>query len=438
MTDPWWAEDGHRARRRGDDGVSQVRVRGAAPVEVDLPRWCALLSPELPVQVCPQGKGSWNAGAAAVSAGADGMDTATVATTADEARRSVLTRIGSHFLSGSGMCGDRSECEIHTSVQVLEQRFGFRARSERFPGTSNCHKVSKGALTWRFARVVRTVFSTVRGRSRAVADGFGDDRGMSDTAAPDTERPESGDKPSSFAKSLFAGALPDELVFPYPTLSRDESKKVHGLIDSAHEFLDANYDPSRSNSSGWVGDDIIRGLGERGLLGLYVAAGVRRPGPVADRVLPGDGGVRRVRRHACRWCMGVHQSIGMKPIHLFGIRRPEGPVPARPGRRPQARRVRPDRTRRGLRQPTTSRPAPSGRPTAPMCSTARSAGSATATRTSCASSPTATSGHVALIVEKRHRRLRRVLPLRHPGPSGQRPAPAHVPRRAGPEGEPAR
>src|SRR5690606_8438530 len=122
---------------------------------------------------------------------------------------------------------------------------------------------------------------------------------------------------SSFTKAMFAGELPDELVFPYPRLSRDESKKVHELVGTAQEFLGEHYDPWRVEQERWVGDEIIRGLGERGLLGLYVSPeyggqGLSQTGYC--RVMEEFGGIDATLSVV----MGVHQSIGMKPIHMFG------------------------------------------------------------------------------------------------------------------------
>ncbi|GAA5104926.1 acyl-CoA dehydrogenase family protein [Haloechinothrix salitolerans] len=132
-----------------------------------------------------------------------------------------------------------------------------------------------------------------------------------------TNQPARDQQVSSFAKSMFAGELPDELVFPFPKLSRDESRKVHGLIDSAHEFLDDSYDPALVEQERWVGDHIIKGLGERGLLGLYVSPeyggqGLSQTGYC--RVMEEFGGYDATLSVV----MGVHQSIGMKPIHMFG------------------------------------------------------------------------------------------------------------------------
>lgn len=131
------------------------------------------------------------------------------------------------------------------------------------------------------------------------------------------------EKPASFAKSMFAGNLRPEMVFPYPRLSNTESRQVNGLIGSAIEFLDSEYDPVKVEEQRWVGDDIIRGLGEQGLLGLYVSPeyggqGLSQTGYC--RVMEEFGGYDATLSVV----MGVHQSIGMKPIHLYGTEDQKG------------------------------------------------------------------------------------------------------------------
>ncbi len=122
---------------------------------------------------------------------------------------------------------------------------------------------------------------------------------------------------ASFAKGLFRGAIHEELAFPYPTLGGDEAEVVRGLIASLHDFLGSSYDPRAVEEQGWVGDEIIAGLGERGLLGLYVperygGGGLSQSG--YGRVMAEFGRIDATLAVV----MGVHQSIGMKPIHLFG------------------------------------------------------------------------------------------------------------------------
>ena len=121
----------------------------------------------------------------------------------------------------------------------------------------------------------------------------------------------------SFTKSLFLGRLDSELVMPYPVMAADERERVHTLASKAREYLLSVYDPMKAERDGWVGDDTIRDLGELGLLGLFV-----------DQEYGGQGlsqtGYCRVMEEFGRVdgtlavVMGVHQSIGTKPIYLFG------------------------------------------------------------------------------------------------------------------------
>jgi acyl-CoA dehydrogenase family member 9 len=122
---------------------------------------------------------------------------------------------------------------------------------------------------------------------------------------------------SSFAKSMFLGELHEELVFPYPPKNEAEQAKIVALIQSAREFAAEAIDPKRIEEQRWVGDDVIRGLGERGLCGLYVperygGQGLSQTGycRVFETFAQIDASVSVV--------MGVHQSIGMKGIVLFG------------------------------------------------------------------------------------------------------------------------
>lgn len=122
---------------------------------------------------------------------------------------------------------------------------------------------------------------------------------------------------SSFAKALFLGELHENLVFPYPPEAEAEQEKIRALIASLKEFAGQSIDPARIEQRGWIGDDVVRGLGERGLCGLYVperygGQGLSQTGycRVFEVFSQIDSSVSVV--------MGVHQSIGMKGIVLFG------------------------------------------------------------------------------------------------------------------------
>src|SRR3954464_446706 len=121
---------------------------------------------------------------------------------------------------------------------------------------------------------------------------------------------------SSFSKSLFLGEIHEELVFPYPRPDDEEQQRIRHLVKQAREF-GTTYDQRAIEDARWIGDDKIAELGERGLLGLYVpakygGAGLTQTGycRVSEEVAHVDATLSVV--------LGVHQSIGMKGIVLFG------------------------------------------------------------------------------------------------------------------------
>ena len=121
----------------------------------------------------------------------------------------------------------------------------------------------------------------------------------------------------SFTKSLFLGQVASELVMPFPTQVGEDRADTQRLAASARDYLENTYDPAKAEADRWVGDDTIRDLGERGLLGLFVdkkygGAGLSQSGycRVMEEFGRMDGTLAVV--------MGVHQSIGTKPLYLYG------------------------------------------------------------------------------------------------------------------------
>jgi acyl-CoA dehydrogenase family protein 9 len=122
---------------------------------------------------------------------------------------------------------------------------------------------------------------------------------------------------SSFAKSLFLGEIHEDLVFPFPKPGREEQDKIRALCTRMREIADELIDPRRAEEERWIGDDVIAAMGEAGLLGLYV------PEEYGGQGLSQTGYCRVSEVFAqidptLSVIMGVHQSIGMKPIALFG------------------------------------------------------------------------------------------------------------------------
>jgi acyl-CoA dehydrogenase family member 9 len=124
---------------------------------------------------------------------------------------------------------------------------------------------------------------------------------------------------SSFAKSLFVGEIHEHLAFPFPKPHEEEQRKIRALIASLRELAAESIDPRKIEERRWLGDDVVKGLGERGLLGLHVpeeygGQGLSQTGYC--RVSEVFGQVDATLSVV----MGVHQSIGMKGIVLFGTR----------------------------------------------------------------------------------------------------------------------
>src|SRR3954449_3873372 len=121
----------------------------------------------------------------------------------------------------------------------------------------------------------------------------------------------------SFAKGLMLGEIHEDLVFPYPIPDREEVEKVRGLIKGFREYAADHIDAVEIDRTGTIPDQTYRDLGELGLMGLYVdekygGQGLSQTGyaRVFEAIGQVDGSLTIG--------MGVHQSIGLKGIHLFG------------------------------------------------------------------------------------------------------------------------
>ena len=130
------------------------------------------------------------------------------------------------------------------------------------------------------------------------------------------EKPESGKAASSFAKSLLLGEIHEEMVFPWPQPDEDEQVKVRELCARARA-IGESIDHRKVEEDRWIGDDVIRELGDAGLCGLYVderygGQGLSQTGyaRVFEQFAQIDGTLSII--------LGVHQSIGYKGIALFG------------------------------------------------------------------------------------------------------------------------
>lgn len=126
----------------------------------------------------------------------------------------------------------------------------------------------------------------------------------------------------SFTRGLFAGAVHDSLLFPFPqeldAADADETRTVRRLIATLREFAaDRVIDSQRFDEEETIGEDVIAALAREGFLGLTVpreygglglstAAYAR----VFSEVSSYDGSTAVL--------IGVHCGLGSKAIVLYG------------------------------------------------------------------------------------------------------------------------
>jgi acyl-CoA dehydrogenase family member 9 len=122
---------------------------------------------------------------------------------------------------------------------------------------------------------------------------------------------------SSFTKALALGEIHEDAVFPYPIPRGDEAEKVRGLIQGFRDYAAQHIDSREIDETGTISDEVYRDLGELGLMGLYVdpqygGQGLSQTGyaRVFEAIGQVDGSLTIG--------MGVHQSIGLKGIHIYG------------------------------------------------------------------------------------------------------------------------
>jgi acyl-CoA dehydrogenase family protein 9 len=121
----------------------------------------------------------------------------------------------------------------------------------------------------------------------------------------------------SFTRSIFLGELREDLVFPFPTLSPDESESLRAILDSFRAFAAEYIDSRTFDREGEFPPELRRAFHDWGFMGLAIPVeygGLGASAKVYSRVFAEIGGVDPA---LCVYA-GAHQSIGCKGIVLFG------------------------------------------------------------------------------------------------------------------------
>jgi alkylation response protein AidB-like acyl-CoA dehydrogenase len=122
----------------------------------------------------------------------------------------------------------------------------------------------------------------------------------------------------SFMRSLCAGEIEEDVLFPYPTLSDDERETLTAVVDAVDAVLEGRAEDFRSwDVAGEMPSDFIQELREFGLFGLVIpeAHGGMNFGSMAY-----SRTVQQVARHdaSVAVTVGAHSSIGMRGLKLYG------------------------------------------------------------------------------------------------------------------------
>ena len=127
---------------------------------------------------------------------------------------------------------------------------------------------------------------------------------------------------SSFVRGVFAGALHDELLFPYPPPldRRDpaEARVVRRLIDDLREMQRSGLiDSARIDEEETIDEDVVRALARTGFLGLTIPKEYGGLGLSSTGYARIFGELSRTDA-SLAVLVGVHCGLGSKAIVLFG------------------------------------------------------------------------------------------------------------------------
>ena len=121
----------------------------------------------------------------------------------------------------------------------------------------------------------------------------------------------------SFARAAFSGALPQDVVFPYPSLRAEDAEVLGMLLDSIRKLAAEHIDDARIDAEAQMPRELIAMLAELGIMGIVVP---EEYGGAGMSVTAYCKVLEEIAYHsgAVAVTVGAHQSIGMKAILLYG------------------------------------------------------------------------------------------------------------------------
>jgi acyl-CoA dehydrogenase family protein 9 len=126
------------------------------------------------------------------------------------------------------------------------------------------------------------------------------------------------DKSISFMRSLCAGEIEQEVLFPYPKLDGELRDTLAAVIESVDSLLEGHAEEFRAwDVAGEMPADFVQELREFGLFSLIVP---EEFGGMGFGSMAYSRTVQQVARHdaSVALTIGAHSSIGMRGLNLYG------------------------------------------------------------------------------------------------------------------------
>ncbi len=118
-------------------------------------------------------------------------------------------------------------------------------------------------------------------------------------------------------KSLFQGAIAEQLIYPYPCLDPDERENVRMMVGSVRRFVESHVDSADIDAQARIPEKVIAEMKHLGLFGMVVPpdyGGIGLSTTAFARVM------EEVAYHDASLAvlLGAHQAIGFRAILQFG------------------------------------------------------------------------------------------------------------------------
>ena len=121
----------------------------------------------------------------------------------------------------------------------------------------------------------------------------------------------------SFMKAVFHGVLAEEVVVPYPEVSRDEREALDATLETVRRFLEESVDPAAIDKNQEISRQTLDAMKSAGLFGLTIPpeyGGLGLSNTAFARVMEEIASVDA----SIAVTLAAHHSIGLKGLLLFG------------------------------------------------------------------------------------------------------------------------